>query len=104
MEEQITVCQVQPDLVWEDIDANLSMMEGMLTDIQAGTDLIMLPETFSTGFTMQSDRFAEEASGKAVNWMAKTAVEHQAYVTGSVIIRENSRIYQPLVLDFSVRN
>lgn len=96
MGERITVCQVQPDLVWEDIDANLSLMEELLAEIQAETDLIILPETFSTGFTMQSTRFAEASSGKAVNWMVKTAVEHQAYVTGSVITRENDHIYNRL--------
>lgn len=96
MKEQISVCQVQPDLIWEDIDANLEMLDGMLRDIPAETDLIMLPETFSTGFSMHSDRYAEEVGGKAVTWMQRVAREKKAHITGSVIIRDNGRIYNRL--------
>ncbi len=77
MTEQITVSQIQPDLIWEDIDANLERLEGMIGQLTAKTDLIILPETFSTGFTMQSVKFAEEVDGKAVTWMQKVAMEKE---------------------------
>ena len=96
MKEQITVSQVQPNMHWEDVDANLEMLDGILQEIPAGTDLIVLPETFSTGFTMQSERYAEEVDGKAVSWMQKIAAEKQVYVAGSVIIREKGHIYNRL--------
>ena len=96
MKEQITVSQVQPNMHWEDVNANLEMLDGILQEIPAGTDLIVLPETFSTGFTMQSERYAEEVDGKAVSWMQKIASEKQVYVAGSVIIREKGHIYNRL--------
>ncbi|MEN8227610.1 MAG: amidohydrolase [Bacteroidota bacterium] len=96
MKEQISVCQVQPDMHWEDVNANLENLDKLLMEIPPGTDLIMLPETFSTGFTMQSDRFAEEVDGNTVSWMKKIASEKQVHITGSVIIREDGRIYNRL--------
>lgn len=88
MKEQIIVCQVQPDLVWEDKEANLSILEGMLEQVTPDTDLVVLPETFSTGFTMQAGKLAEGEDGKAVGWMLKMAREKQCYLTGSLIYRD----------------
>ena len=96
MKEQISVCLVQPELIWEDIDANLEMLEEMLEAVPSGTDLIMLPETFSTGFTMHSKVFAEEVDGRAVSWMKKTAQEKKCYMTGSVITHDKGQIYNRL--------
>lgn len=89
MKKQIKACQVQPDIVWEDVDANLQMLEGMLEKIGPDTDLVVLPETFSTGFTMQSCNLAEGEDGKAIRWMKKMAAEKKCYVTGSLIYREH---------------
>jgi len=86
--EQIKVCQVQPDIVWEDIEANLHMLERMLEKMEPDTDLVVLPETFSTGFTMQSGKLAEGEDGKALGWMKKMAGEKECYMTGSLIYRE----------------
>ncbi|MEN8230262.1 MAG: amidohydrolase [Bacteroidota bacterium] len=96
MKEIITVCQVQADLIWEQIDANLDMLEAMLEHVRSDTDLIVLPETFSTGFTMQSDLHAEEEDGKALAWMKRMAREKQSFITGSVITRENNQIFNRL--------
>lgn len=96
MKEEITICLVQPEMVWEDIYANLQILNDLLDQVPVNTDLIVLPETFSTGFTMQSERFAEDADGRAVRWMQHVAKEKQAYVTGSLIINEDNRIYNRL--------
>ncbi len=96
MTKQIAVSQIQPDLIWEDIDANLDRLEGMIGELRSKTDLIILPETFSTGFTMQSKLYAEEEEGKAVEWMKLMARENQCYVTGSIILREGENIYNRL--------
>ncbi len=96
MKEEITVCQVQPEMLWEDINANLEMLDELLDQVPVNTDLIVLPETFSTGFTMQAERFAEGADGRAVKWMQNVAKERQAYVTGSLIINEDDCIYNRL--------
>ena len=88
MKEQLKVCQVQPHMAWEDIDANLELLERMMEQVVPGTDLVVLPETFSTGFTMQSEKLAEGEDGKAVRWIKKMAEAKQCYVTGSLIYRE----------------
>jgi len=87
MKNQIKVCQVQADLVWEDIDANLKSLERMLEQIDPDTDLVVLPETFSTGFTMNSDQLAEGEQGKAVRWIKRMAAQKQCFFTGSLIYR-----------------
>ena len=96
MKEEIIVCLVQPEMVWEHLNANLELLDEMLGQIPGRTDLIILPETFSTGFTMQADRFAEGTDGKGIAWMQKVAKKKQAYVTGSLIINDNGRIYNRL--------
>jgi predicted amidohydrolase len=96
MKKQLNVCLVQADLVWEEVDANLELMDRMLEEVPEGTDLVALPETFSTGFTMQSDQFAEGEKGKALAWMQKVARERELYLTGSVIVRDSHEIYNRL--------
>jgi len=96
--EKLKVCQVQADLQWEDIDLNIKMLEGMLEELEQDTDLVVLPETFSTGFSMQADRLAERENGKAEQWMKRMARQKQCYVTGSIIFRESDgTIYNRLL-------
>jgi len=87
---------VQSQLHWEDTAANLQMFTDKLTHV-SDTDLIVLPETFSTGFSMQAVHLAEGMDGTAVNWMRKTAAEKNAVITGSLIIKEGNEIYNRLI-------
>ena len=96
MKEQISICLVQPEMIWEDIKANLNNLGEMIQEVTDDTDLIILPETFSTGFTMQSHQYAEEVDGKAVSWMQEIANNRQTHITGSIIIRDNGQIYNRL--------
>jgi predicted amidohydrolase len=96
-DHSINVSLVQPDLVWEDIPANLDMLENMFSAIPEGTDLIILPETFSTGFTMRADRFAEDTpSGRALLWMREISRKKKCILAGSLIVREKNQIYNRL--------
>ena len=97
MKNTITVALVQPDLVWENIDANLKRLSGMVDRVSRGCDLILLPETFTTGFTMQADRYAEALNGRAVRWMKQTAAERGCTIAGSLIIRDQNRIFNRLL-------
>ena len=96
MKKRISVTLVQPDLLWENPEGNLKAISRMLDENPHDPDLIILPETFSTGFTMRTDLYAEESNGPAVTWMQQQATEREAYVTGSLIIREQGRIYNRL--------
>lgn len=96
MENEIVTWLVQPELIWEDVEANIEILDRMLEGVAGQVDLIILPETFSTGFTMNSDRFADDMDGKAVTWMKEKAGRLGAVITGSVITREEGRIYNRL--------
>jgi len=86
---------VQSDLVWEHIDANLEHLEHQISSIRSGA--IILPEMFSTGFSMASAKLAESMTGKAVTWLTKQAIQKQVYICGSIIIEEDSRYFNRFV-------
>jgi predicted amidohydrolase len=89
---------VQSRLHWENIPANLAMFSSFLKKIKRGsTDLIMLPEMFSTGFTMNASRVAEDMNGSAVQWMKRTASEKKCVVCGSLIIAEGAKYFNRLI-------
>ena len=67
--QDLKVALVQADLVWEDAAANLRAFEEKLAHIESGTHLIVLPEMFATGFSMQPQRLAQSMDGAAVAWM-----------------------------------
>jgi predicted amidohydrolase len=93
----LTVTLIQTDLAWEDIDANLAMLAAKIERIAAPTDLVVLPEMFSTGFSMNARRLAEPMAGRAVAWMRRMAAAGGTTVTGSLMIQENGRYYNRLV-------
>lgn len=90
------VALVQSNLFWEDVSKNLAHLKTHLQNVQAGTDLILLPEMFSTGFTMQPERLAEDHGGAALKWMQSMALEKNAVICGSVSVKENNRYYNRL--------
>jgi omega-amidase len=96
--EDLRITIVQSSIHWEDVDANITMFSKTLEDIEAGsTDLIVLPEMFTTGFTMNADALGETMEGKAVKWMKKTAAKLKCVITGSLIIGDGENYYNRLV-------
>jgi len=95
--QDLTVTLVQTQLAWEDIDANLELLTNRVDGIKAPTDLVILPEMFSTGFSMRVRALAEEMTGKAVAWMRAKAVEKNAVITGSVMVADGGRYFNRLV-------
>ena len=93
----LTITLVQQELVWEDIAANLAAFEEVLGRIDDPTDLIVLPEMFSTGFSMEPAPIAETMDGSAVNWMREQAGTKEAVVMGSLVIEEAGAYYNRLV-------
>ena len=86
---------IQADLVWEAPAQNLSKLEALLDDVPE-TDVIVLPEMFTTGFTMRPEAFAEAPDGPSVSWLRRQAEARQAAVTGSLVIREAGKYYNRL--------
>lgn len=91
----LTLALVQQDLVWENPQANCERLAAALEGLPA-TDLILLPEMFSTGFSMQAARLAESPDGPTVSWMAELANKHQAAVCGSIIAGEGGKYFNRL--------
>jgi predicted amidohydrolase len=84
----ITFSLVQTALHWEDKRANLLMLEEKIRSITEKTQVVILPEMFSTGFSMKPEVLAEPMDGETVEWMKKIAAEKKVVVAGSVIISE----------------
>lgn len=95
MSESLHLSLVQADLVWEYPQANRDMLSNLLLNTTK-TDLIILPEMFSSGFTMNPKAVAEKSDGPSVRWMLETAREKQAAVTGSIVIEEDDKYYNRL--------
>lgn len=96
---ELRISLVQPDLRWEDPDANCRLLDEQLGDLgQATTDLIVLPEMFATGFTMNSREMAEPmAHSRSVAWLREQAQRRGCVITGSVAINEDGHYYNRLV-------
>lgn len=84
----IPVSIIQTALHWEDKSANLKMFSEKIAGIKEKTALIVLPEMFSTGFSMRTEDLSEEMEGETVGWMKKTAAEKNVILTGSIIVKE----------------
>jgi omega-amidase len=95
--QDLNITLVQTDLAWEDIDANLDRFDAWIDAVDAPTDLIVLPEMFSTGFSMNARPLAETMHGKAVTWLRNKAGQKNTVITGSVMIQEGGRFFNRLV-------
>ncbi|TAE52599.1 MAG: amidohydrolase [Bacteroidetes bacterium] len=88
--QALRVTALQADLQWENPQANRQRLAAM--NIPA-TDLILLPEMFTTGFTMNAAALAEETEGPTLEWMEELASKHQALVCGSIIVEEDGEFF-----------
>jgi omega-amidase len=93
----LNVTIVQADLHWHDASANRLTIGQMLEELTDTTDLIVLPEMFTTGFTMDAPAQAETMNGASVNWMSQLAHEKNASVCGSLIIEENGEYFNRFI-------
>jgi len=86
----LTITTIQTNLHWEDKTANLKMLEEKIRGIREKTEIVVLPEMFSTGFSMRPEQLAETMDGESVQWMKKVAAEKKIILTGSLIISDTS--------------
>ena len=83
----LTITSIQTNLHWEDKAANLQMLEQKISSIKEKTEIVVLPEMFSTGFSMKPELLAETMEGETVQWMKRIAAEKKIILTGSFICR-----------------
>ncbi|MCC6371897.1 MAG: amidohydrolase [Bacteroidia bacterium] len=90
------VTLIQTELFWEDASKNRAHFGNLIDTIKEQTDLIVLPEMFNTGFTMQPDKLAEAWNGETMNWLKNKAIEKNCVITGSLAIKDNEKFYNRL--------
>jgi predicted amidohydrolase len=93
----LKVTLIQTNLHWENIEENLRMFDEKINAIQERTEIVILPEMFSTGFSMAPERLAQTMDGSAVQWMKKKAAEKNIIITGSLIIEEDGHYLNRLI-------
>ena len=93
----LKITTFQAYLFWENIDKNLQNLALRLSSIREKTDLIVLPEMFNSGFSMNTDKLSEEMGGKTMQWMQQQAQKYDCVVTGSLIICEDKKFYNRLI-------
>jgi len=97
MQSPLKITLIQSSLAWEDKAANLEMFSEKISKLKDTTDLIVLPEMFSTGFTMNASALAEPMDGPSVQWMKQIAAKKKCVITGSLIISENGKFFNRLI-------
>jgi omega-amidase len=95
--QDLKITLVQSDLHWEDIEANLAMFEEKIWQIGSTTDVIVLPEMFTTGFTMSAPKLAEHMNMRTFKWMKQMADQTGALILGSYIVTVHERYYNRLL-------
>jgi len=88
---------IQTQLHWEDKNSNLQMLEQKVNTVTTQTQVVILPEMFSTGFSMKPEQFAEKMDGPTVQWMKKLSASKKVIITGSIIIEEEQNYFNRLI-------
>jgi len=94
---KLSIALIQTELIWENYSDSINRIEQRLGLIDFHPDLILLPEMFASGFTMNPESVAETMDGKAVNWMQEMAGKRNAAICGSLVIRENGQYFNRLL-------
>ncbi len=93
----LTVSLIQTSLRWHDPEANRLAMRHHIDAISIDTDLIVLPEMFTTGFSMEPAGRAEQTEGPTLEWMRQVAADRNAVVTGSLMVHEADQYFNRLL-------
>jgi len=96
MDKSLNIAIIQADLTWENIEKNLNLFTAKIDLIDKEVNLIVLPEMFTTGFSMNARNLAEQTQGRSFEWMQEIAGKRDAAVTGSIIVKENNNFYNRL--------
>lgn len=93
----LNITLIQADLRWEDPDGNRTHFDQLLKEVPSGTDLVLLPETFNTGFPVNPLKLAETHSGPTMNWLRTKANELNAVVCGTMLFHVDGHYHNSLV-------
>lgn len=94
---ELNICMIQTKLYWESPKENLEMFTQKLSTIRSRPDVIVLPEMFTTGFSMRPEVFAEPMDGPTMDWLQLMAGKFDCVITGTLIISESNNFYNRLI-------
>lgn len=95
--KDVSITMIQADLFWENKAKNLAMLSQKIEAITECKQIVLLPEMFSTGFSMQPEKWAEPMDGTSIQWMQKTAQKNKIILGGSLIIEEQGKYYNRFI-------
>lgn len=98
--QDLKVTLIQPDMYWQNPAENRAMYEELMDQSAGNTDLVLLPEMFSTGFTMDSRSAAEPMGGESCQWLQQQAQQRGIAITGSLAIAEGERYVNRMIFSF----
>jgi len=96
-QEILNISVFQFDIIWENPVANRAKIDDWLEKISRKSDVIFLPEMFTTGFSMNVAELAESMDGETIRWMKQSSADHHCALSGSLIIREGDRFFNRLL-------
>lgn len=94
------IALIQTELSWENLNENKALLQEKINAISQYVDLIVLPEMFTSGFTMNPKNAAQSMQGEAISWLKETAKDKDCAITGSLVIEENGNYFNRLVFVF----
>ena len=89
----LKIAMIQTNIIWEDATSTLKSLDRLLRGIDRDVDLIVLPEMFATGFSMNSNKIAQGMNGQVVAWLKQKAKDTGAAIMGSQAIADTDKIY-----------
>lgn len=95
--EPIKITTFQAYLFWENVEKNLQNLSLRLSGLKEKTDLIILPEMFNTGFTMNVEKCAETMNGRTMHWLYEHAKSYDCVIAGTLIIEEQGHYYNRFI-------
>ena len=95
--QTLTLTLLQTATHWHDPARNRAHFETLLDQVPSASQLVVLPEMFSTGFTMDSATVAEPMDGATVNWMLEQAQQRQKVLCGSLVIKEQGQFFNRML-------
>jgi len=100
MQKELKIALIQSNLIWENPEQNRINFTNKISAILEPVHLVVLPEMFTSGFTMNPSQVSETMSGDTVSWMQKLASLKNTAITGSLVIKENNNYYNRLLFVF----
>ena len=94
------IALIQTELSWENPNENRALLQEKINAISQYVDLIVLPEMFTSGFTMNPKNVAQTMQGEVISWLKETAKDKNCAITGSLVIEENGKYFNRLVFVF----